>query len=199
MTGTLSVRRLDRTEAETRFDELARLRITVFREFPYLYDGDADYERRYLSTYFASPQAVVIGALDGERLVGAATAAPLALHAAEFAQPFAEAGLDPSAFYYFGESILEPPWRGRGIGVRFFEEREQVARDFGFNACVFCAVRRPPTHPARPDSYLPLDGFWRRRGYRRIEGLSTEFSWREIGEPRESPKPMDFWMRPLAD
>ncbi|HRQ91226.1 MAG TPA: GNAT family N-acetyltransferase, partial [Bacteroidia bacterium] len=31
--------------------ELGGLRIAVFREYPYLYDGDLDYEERYLETY----------------------------------------------------------------------------------------------------------------------------------------------------
>ncbi len=33
---------------------LARLRITVFRDFPYLYDGDAAYEARYLADFAAA-------------------------------------------------------------------------------------------------------------------------------------------------
>ena len=48
------VRRLTRSEAETAFDDLARLRIEVFRDFPYLYEGDLDYERQYLSTFMMS-------------------------------------------------------------------------------------------------------------------------------------------------
>lgn len=199
MSVPVTVRRLHRSEAEARFDDLARLRIAVFRDYPYLYDGDADYERSYLAAYFASPDAVVIGALHGERLVGAATASPLVAHAPEFARPFEERGLDPGTFYYFGESVLERPWRGRGVGVLFFEERERAARDLGYRACVFSAVVRPPDHPARPAGYVPLDDFWRRRGYSHIEGLTTEFSWREIGEAHESPKPMEFWIRRLGD
>ena len=39
-------------------DDLARLRIAVFRDWPYLYDGDVDYERDYLTAY-QSPGAVV--------------------------------------------------------------------------------------------------------------------------------------------
>ena len=30
-------------------DDLARLRIAVFRDWPYLYDGDVAYERDYLT------------------------------------------------------------------------------------------------------------------------------------------------------
>lgn len=194
---SLVVRRLDVAEARARFDDLARLRITVFRDYPYLYEGDAAYERRYLATYFSADKAVVFGAFDGDMLVGAATAAPLAQHFEEFAEPFAARGLDVGAFYYFGESVLLKPYRGQGAGVRFFAEREATARAFGFEACVFSAVMRPPDHPRRPPDYQPLDGFWRKRGYRPIDDLVTEFSWRETGETEETPKPMAYWMRRL--
>ena len=193
----MEVRRLSRVEAEAAFDDLARLRIAVFRDFPYLYDGDLDYERRYLAAYMESPGAVVVGAFDCGRLAGAATASPLADHFEEFGRPFAERGLDPAGFFYFGESVLEKAFRGRGVGVRFFEERERAAAGAGFSQCVFSAVVRPPDHPARPAGYRPLDGFWTRRGYARIEGLSTGFSWRDLGEEGETVKPMEFWSRRL--
>ncbi|HVI35743.1 MAG TPA: hypothetical protein VM684_05905, partial [Gaiellales bacterium] len=56
--------------------ELARLRITVFRAYPYLYEGSLDYEERYLWTYAAADNSVIVGAFDGERLVGASTGLP---------------------------------------------------------------------------------------------------------------------------
>ena len=37
--------------------DLARLRIAVFRAYPYLYEGDPDYERRYIQAYADSPGA----------------------------------------------------------------------------------------------------------------------------------------------
>ena len=43
-------------------DAVAALRIDVFRDWPYLYDGSLDYERRYLRPYVDSPGAVVVGA-----------------------------------------------------------------------------------------------------------------------------------------
>lgn len=191
----VEVRRLSRAEAQSAFDRLARLRIEVFRDYPYLYEGDLDYERRYLATFMASPGAVVIGALAAGALVGAATAAPLADHFEEFAQPFAARGLDPAEFFYFGESVLRKAHRGQGIGVRFFEERERAAREAGFSRCVFSAVVRPPDHPARPAGHVPLDAFWTKRGYARIDGLSTGFSWRDVGDAEESVKPMEFWQK----
>lgn len=193
----LTVRRLDRNEAAASFDALAGLRIAVFRDFPYLYDGDIAYERNYLAAYMASPRAVIVGAFDGARLVGAATAAPLTDHFEEFASPLAAYGLDPSAFYYFGESVLEKPFRGQGVGVRFFEERERAARDHGFSKTLFSAVIRPDDHPARPAGHVPLDRFWQARGYRKLDGLTTTFAWKEVGEADETGKPMGFWMKDL--
>ena len=195
---TVEVRRLTRGETEAVFDDLARLRITVFREWPYLYDGDLAYERRYLGNFLAAPEAVVIGALEGERLVGAATASPLTIHHTEFASPLREAGLDPDEIFYFGESVLLAGWRGQGTGVRFFEEREAAAREQGFSTCVFSAVLRPGDHPLRPPGHVSLNEFWKRRGYERVERLVTHFSWRDAGENFETAKPMEYWRKILS-
>jgi hypothetical protein len=58
-------------------------------------------------------------------------------------------------------------------------------------------VERPADHPLRPVDYVPLDAFWNRRGYVHQPQLRTEFSWRDIGEDKESAKPMSFWMKEL--
>ncbi|MCI5076801.1 GNAT family N-acetyltransferase [Oricola sp.] len=192
------VRPLTRNEIAARFDDLAHLRITVFRAWPYLYDGDPAYERDYLKTYLAAPGAFVCGALDGDALVGAATASPLAEHKEEFAEPFAAQGPAVEDFFYFGESVLLPQYRGHGVGVRFFEEREAEARRQGFSRCVFSAVIRPADHPMRPKDYVPLDGFWRNRGYQRVPGLSTTYRWKDVDDSAESDKPMEYWMRDLG-
>ena len=41
-------------------DDVARLRIAVFRDWPYLYDGDVGYERDYLAAYAQSANSVVV-------------------------------------------------------------------------------------------------------------------------------------------
>jgi GNAT superfamily N-acetyltransferase len=181
-----------------RIDDLAALRIAVFRAFPYLYDGDLDYERDYLKAYADSADAIVIGAFDGDRLIGAATAAPMEDHAAEFAAPFQARGYDLSTILYFGESVLLPDYRGHGLGHAFFDGREAHARALGRDHTTFCAVVRPTSHPARPADYSPLDSFWRKRGYGLLDGITTSFSWKDVGEPAETEKPMQFWMKTLA-
>lgn len=45
---------------------LARLRITVFRDWPYLYDGTLNYEQDYLARFAQAKNAVVVAARDDE-------------------------------------------------------------------------------------------------------------------------------------
>ena len=47
----LKVERLSGEGLRARLDDLARLRIEVFRAWPYLYEGTLDYERHYLPRY----------------------------------------------------------------------------------------------------------------------------------------------------
>src|SRR3954451_15292256 len=144
---------------------LSALRIAVFAEWPYLYAGDAAEEADYLSAYATGRGAAAVVAFDGERPVGMATCQPLAETHAEVRTAFLGRGLDPAPYCYFGESVLLPEYRGRGAGVGFFARREAVARQLGLTAATFCAVVRNANDPRKPAGYVPLDGFWRNRGY----------------------------------
>lgn len=179
-------------------DDLAALRIAVFRDYPYLYVGDADYERAYLDAYVKSDRAIVVGAYADGRLVGAATAAPMADHALELAAPFEAHGIDVGDVFYFGESVLLPDWRGRGIGHGFMERREAKGREEGFAFAAFCAVVRSADHPARPGGYSPLDPLWQRHGFAPVAGLVAQFAWTEVGGVAEEDHAMQFWMKPLT-
>lgn len=195
--NALGVETLTGAALEAALDDVARLRIEVFRSFPYLYDGDFDYERRYLEPYRESDRAILVGAFDGARLVGAATGTPLSDHAADFAAAFAGTGLDLSTVFYCAESVLLPGYRGRGVGHRFFDLREAHARRLGFARVCFCAVVRPEDHPLRPMDYRPLDPFWHGRGYAQLPGVVAQFAWKDIDEQAETGKPLQFWMREL--
>jgi GNAT superfamily N-acetyltransferase len=141
---------------------------------------------------------VIVVARDGERVVGAATAMPLAAHADDLVPPLAAAGYDPGRVCYFGESVLDRAYRGRGIGNAFFVEREAHARAMGLATAAFCAVVRPDDHPRRPADYRPLDPLWTKHGFVRRPEIVTTFSWRDLDETAESAKPMVFWTKELG-
>lgn len=193
----LRIETLTGAALDAALEDVARLRIAVFRDWPYLYDGDLAYEQDYLQSYRDSAGAVVVGAFDGTQLVGAATGTPLSDHAEDFAAAFAGSGLNLSEVFYCAESVLLPAYRGQGAGHGFFDAREAHARSLGFKRAAFCGVQRPLDHPLRPADYAPLDPFWRKRGYEPLEGVVAEFLWKDVDQDAETRKPLQFWIRTL--
>jgi hypothetical protein len=194
----LEVRSLTGEEIKTVLGDLARLRIAVFRDWPYLYDGTLEYEEAYIAKFAKAKGAVCVLAKDGDMIVGASTAAPMIEHADEFGEPFRKTGYDLARIFYCGESVLLKSHRGHGAGHAFFDLREAHARRLGgFTHSTFCRVVRPDDHPLKPRDYVSLDGFWRKRGYAPVEGLVATYMWKDIDQPKETSHEMQFWMKPL--
>lgn len=193
----VEVRALHGAELEAQLDGVAALRIAVFRDWPYLYDGTLEYERDYLQTYRDNPGALLVGAFDAGILVGASTSTRMEDHAETFAAPFRNFDVPMTSILYGAESVLLPAYRGQGIGHRFFDLREDHARALGRSHIAFCSVVRPDSHPMRPETYRTNDAFWMGRGYAPLPGMMAEFAWKDVGDVRDSVKPLQFWMRKL--
>ncbi|MCB0420571.1 MAG: hypothetical protein KDD61_06230 [Bdellovibrionales bacterium] len=187
-------------ELEDWLDRLAELRIEVFREYPYLYEGDIDYEREYLQTYVKSARSHIVLVLDDTKLVGASTAIHIMDESEEFKSPFIKNHYDLSNIVYFGESIIKKEYRGQGLGRRFFELREtfskQILSDLKWTT--FCAVERECNHPLQPEGYKNLHGLWEKMGYKRIDQLKTQYRWKDIDKDIEDAKNMVFWTKPWS-
>lgn len=194
----VTTRVLSNAEFDAAIDDIARLRIAVFRDWPYLYDGSLSYERDYLQVYRNSAEAVIVGAYDGDRLVGVSTGTPMQDHSDDFGAAFQGGELDLDKTFYCAESVLLPGYRGQGIGHQFFDHRESHARALGYETICFCAVERDLGHPLRPNSYQPLAPFWRKRGYAPIPGVVASFTWKDVDEIEETSKKLQFWARDLC-
>ena len=179
-------------------DKLGELRIQVFQDFPYLYDGDLDYEKEYLQTYIKAERSFLFAVFDKEKMVGATTCIPLKDETLEVREPFIKNGIEIEEVCYFGESILLKKYRGLGLGNRFFDERESFAKSYvDFKMTCFCAVERSVNHPLRPEGYLPLNSFWTKRGYLKEDLLKSKFKWKDINESVESEKTMTYWIKKI--
>ena len=165
---TFIFKRVSGSDIAPHVPDLARLRIEVFREFPYLYDGDEDYERKYLRTYVDSPRSLGVLVYDVAKI------------------------------FYCGESVLRRDYRGRGVYKHLFQARELHAASLpGIELCTFCGVRRPADHPLRPPGYAPLNEIWQRFGYSERPELETQYVWKDIDADAPTAKTMRFWTKPL--
>jgi GNAT superfamily N-acetyltransferase len=196
MNDALTLHNLRGAALEPWLDGLGKLRISVFHEYPYLYEGSLEYERDYLRIYCNSPDSLVVLVTNAQdEVVGATTCLPLRDEGPEFQQPFLDQGYAVDEVCYFGESILLPELRGQGLGKEFFKRREAHAQQLGLKWTAFCSVNRPADHAQCPAGYRPLDDFWLAQGYSKHPELQATFIWKEIGEVEESPKTLTFWLK----
>lgn len=198
MESVIHIRSFRGKQAMEYIPDLARLRMEVFRDFPYLYDGNLAYERSYLERLIQCHDSILVVAFDRERVIGVSTGLPLVGETENIQQPWVDQGHDIRKIFYYGESVLQKEYRGRGIGVSFFEEREKWARALNsFQLLTFCAVVRAPDHPMRPANYLNLEAFWMKRGFSKTPNTLCQISWLDIGAKAESKKYLHFWTKPL--
>lgn len=195
----LSYKKYIGAEIEQILAPLSQLRIAVFRDFPYLYEGSFEYEMEYLQVYVNAPEAMVFTVWDKEQLVGACTCIPLSDESPEVQEPFIQQQIPIERVFYFGESLLLKAYRGQGIGHLFFDEREQHAQSFGFQEAYFCAVIRPENHELKPTDYYPNDVFWSKRKYTKQPELVCSMSWLDLNEKEETSKDLVFWKKSLKD
>lgn len=176
---------------------LAKLRIEVFFEWPYLYEGNLEYEKEYLKTYLNNSRSRVFLCLDDDKIVGASSCIPLEDETANIQKPFVDNGLPLNEYLYFGESVLLPSYRGKGIGIEFFKLREEYAKYLKKKYTTFCGVIRSDDHLMKPKNYIPLNDFWMKRGYKQASGLVCEIIWKDRQEQFDSPKKLQFWIKNL--
>ena len=194
----IRIENLDIQNHPEQLEEVSALRVEIFRAYPYLYEGDVQKESEYLATYL-KPRARIFLAYDDQKLIGATTCVPMADEEDSFKAPIIHAGFEPEKILYFGESVLKSEYRGRGIGVKFFDYREQYARSLpGISQTMFCAIVRAMDHPKRPVDFRSLESFWANRGYARLPGLTLNYDWREVGELAESPHLLEYWLKDLG-
>ncbi|MHC1698606.1 MAG: GNAT family N-acetyltransferase [Geobacteraceae bacterium] len=179
-------------------DDLATLRLDIFPEYPYLYQGRREDELTYLATYAEAPDACVTLAYDGLTVIGAATGMPLIYEDAQMLDAFAGTTFPLNEVYYVGELLFRSDYRNCGLGQELLDRLESHICSLGRYRKLTCAtVERPEDHPLRPSNYIPISRFLARTGFTRLSGVNTHFMWRETdGDKRDHL--MQFWTKDLT-
>lgn len=177
------------------FTELTELRLTVFREYPYLYEGDPAFEKQYLSLFARSKDAFVILAKKGDRTIGAISGLPLVTAQKEIRQIFSGPIDD---IYALCDIVVLKEYRSQKIGSHLYFEFEKVLKKLStYRKLVFWQAVKPKGDPKRPPDYFPLDSFWKKQGFVKRPDLHCTLTWKEIGDREPTPKLFEFFIKVL--
>lgn len=183
-------------EAKQFIDELAKLRIKIFREYPYLYDGDYEYEKKYLNKFLNTPDSMIAVAFEGSKVIGALTGLPLKSEDSTIKQPWQTTEFDIDEMYYFSEVLLLPENRGKGLGAELFKIAEEWVQSLNkYPISILATVVRDENHPKKSIGYKSLDSFWEKLGYRKTNTITCCIPWKEVGEAEETNKALMFWIK----
>lgn len=179
-------------EIADHIEELGQFRIAIFKEFPYLYAGDMDVERKYLAGT-VSEESILVTQRDEYGLLGVCTGLPLKNEQEQLKQPFVGCNIDE--IFYIGEVMVRDGWRGKGIGSLLLSTMIDTVDPIKYKKWFLCAVDREANHPLRPDNYRSPDSLWTKFGFKQQLHAKVYFAYKDIGNAVETNKPMNVWVR----
>lgn len=193
----LDIKILHGNEAKPFLNDIAQMRIEMFREFPYLYDGSIEYERNYLEGYFSSPSSTIILGFSGKRLIAFSSSIALNDEMDEIKQPFIDQKLPLKDYFYIGEMMIQPEFRGKGLLRQFFDTQENYAKQNGYKHSVFMTVRRSDEHIERPEDYKDIAPIWRHFEYEILPNMQIDMPWQRVDTGKEEMNVLDVWYKKI--
>lgn len=180
---------------------IAELRLSAFKEFPYLYAGSRDLEESYLNYYLSKQQSLFTLALSHESVIGATTGIPF-LYVADWfsgsALLFEKNGYNPLEFYYYGELIVLPAYQRQGIASEMFYQSENFAKKEGYKHSCILTVERDKNHPqSSPDYKSNTQNLWRKLGFTKTS-MHCYVNWPTFsisGEVVDMRHQLAFWIK----
>ena len=194
----ISERLLQGSQIQEYLDQIAQLRLTIFKEYPYLYDGRLKDELVYLQHFANHAETIAIIASCGNQLAGAVTAIPLQFESEELTSPFAVTPYPVERVMYVGELLFYPDYRNKGLGTRLLSRIEQHTLTWNnYEYLTSATVMRPEDHSCRPEGYVPIERFLQRNRFDKLPGVTSHFTWKEIDGTRRDHE-MQFWIKALV-
>jgi len=178
---------------------LVDFRLRYFREFPYLYVGAEEGEREHIAEYTTNPTARLVITRDGERIIGVAIGTMLFTETeilCQAGEPLQQLGIVPELSYYFGEMILVPEERSKGIGKQMLEALKNAGQEQGATRFCFLSVTRESNDVRRPAGYVDSDVIFRKFGFEKTDVFVT-FEWKTVqsdGSIEKVANQLDLWI-----
>lgn len=177
--------------------KLAELRLSFFRNYPYLYDGNLRDEEEYLTMYARSENSIFGVVKEGEEIIGLVTGLPLLECHDAHKNPWIQRE-DPNVFY-LGEIVLSEKYQTTDLQEKLYQQFEHVVKEIGiYEAIVVCEIERGEENLKKPENEFSSEVLWNGRGFIRHPEIRGHFPWKEIGDLEESDHSMVYWKKPLS-
>lgn len=186
-------------EIKDEINFIAQQRIDIFKEYPYLYEGNFETEIAYLMWFVEQRDSCAAIAYKDNNPVGFITGISFVAFENHFKGSkdiFIKASLDPSAYYYFCEVIVKPEHRRNSIAKRLFALLEAHAKSQGYRAGCFVNESHED-HPLKPADYKDLTSLFHALGYTKTN-LSIMFKWQTLaqnGKIEELEHILTYWLK----
>jgi GNAT superfamily N-acetyltransferase len=190
-------------DSEPYIETVSKLRIEAFKEYPYLYMGELDYERQYMRGYTKDDRAMIAIATCDGKLAGISTGIPLTSDSEIVSEAkiiFLNENIDIEDYYYYGELIILPEFKGKGILTKLLSAQDELIRSWGYKHACGLTVVREDNHPLKPAGYKSPYKIGERLGYKRTN-IRTQFDWPTIqsdGRVKNEKNILEFWIKDLT-
>lgn len=186
---------------EQEIDQLACMRITAFKEFPYLYEGSKQYELEYLNEYQQKAiDGFLVQAWDKQNLVGILTGCALTSDieiVRDGARLLANQNVSIQNYYYIGEAIITPEYQGKKILPHMLWKLGKTVVSLGkYSSLCFLTVIREDNDSRKPELYKPTEPLWLKLGCQKRADIRCSFEWPTImtdGSVQNIFNDVEFW------
>lgn len=181
------------SEITPQIERIAKFRLSIFKDYPYLYQGSLENEIDYVSAYALSVQSIFVYLEDESGLRAASLGMPLKQKSSSFTAPLANDNID--SIFYIGEIMVRQDARQRGLGRELMHKMISQVDMQTFNTLSLYTVERADNHPLKPLGYSPPDHLWKMFGFEKLENRTAFFKWQEPNEQDITEKNMSIWMK----
>lgn len=201
LANTYTFKLIQGPDLKNEIEHLAHQRLTLFKEYPYLYHGTLEQEIEYCSWFCdLSTTALAIAYCDDKPvgLVSGTSFVDFSTHFTGSYDLFKNAGLAPETFFYVAEVLIDPVYRNQSLAKKLFKLIETYAHEVGYTS--MCLVEEShEQHPLKPIDYQSLDLFFTKLGYYKTD-LVISYSWSTIqidGSLQDEDHAMNYWLKSL--
>lgn len=184
-------------EIITYFDKISKVGLQVLREYPYFFEGTFSDYIPYLKLCSDSKYGLAILAeLNGE-IIGILWGTSISDYTEDLVELFINKEINPVTTFYIAGFSLLPEYRKKGIGYNLYKKFESQIIEFGEHIRIaYCEVIQSP-HAVKPNNYTIIDPHAEKAGFVKYKELECHWSWKEIGEDKESEHSLVFWVKEL--